>query len=359
MSKYNLLILSIIGVFFGASCQLTHDAESASGQLRQLMLHYTEVPLLDDTDTKTQVGNLSMKLAWKAGDAVAVYDETTQLFYKYELNPAYVGAENGAFDLAAGEATPDFGNHDLHAIYPYDAVSVEGGQLYIETFREREGGYVYSHAKTANEAFSLNDILITRRFKASSLSGVMSFSRMVSLLDLNITMSDETVRSETINKVTFKATGIAGKSPVIFSSGTPSLGRSVGTKDSFTITLTTAPRYSATDFLVRFVPMLPINTLQSETNLGFTFLVENDKYIVGFHRNRNQNFSSGGSTFLDLYEGFYTNRFPSESAAGYTHQSWWCVTKDPNAFNGEITPGVYQNGVLPGSGTGAYEDRPF
>ena len=121
MSINKLLILFIIGTFFGVSCQLTDDAESASGQLGQLMLHYTEVPILDDTETKTQVGSLSMKLSWQSGDAVAVYDETTQLFYKYELNPSYVGSEDGSFILAAGQGTADFGNHDLHAIYPYEA----------------------------------------------------------------------------------------------------------------------------------------------------------------------------------------------------------------------------------------------
>lgn len=349
----------MLGSLFGVSCQLTHDAEPASGQLRQLTLRYTEVPITDEIGTKTQVGSLSMKLSWQAGDAVAVYDETTKLFYKYELNPSYVGAENGAFVLAAGQGTPDFGNHDLHAIYPYSAVSVDGGQLYVTLYPEKSGGYVYSNAKTANDPFTFNDILITRRFKASSLSGVLTFSRMVSLMALNITMSDEVLRSERINKVTFKATGIAGKAPVTFSSGTPSIARNAGTKDSFSIVTSATPRYSATDFLVRFVPMLPINTLQSATNLGMTFLLENDNYIVGFHRNRDQNFSSGGNTFLDLYEGYYTFQFNSESAAGDTHQSWWYVTKDPNPFNGEITPGVYQEGALPGSRTGGYEDRSF
>ena len=351
-----LLLFSVILLpVLSCSRESVQGVSEISAGLNSLTLHYADV--YSETDTKTEVGNVSMELLWKSGDAVAVYDASTQIIYKYELDESYNGKVDGQFNLAAGQDTPEFGEHTLYAIYPYDAVSVSGGSLYVELYPEREGGYTYGGAKSGNEAFSLNDIQITCGFTASSLEGNMAplFNRLVSLMALNVTISDKSLRSETISTVTFKATGIAGKSEVNLSGSTPSLSYNAGDRDAFTLNLATSPRFSATDYVVRFIPMFPVNTLQSASNMGMTFLLENSNVEVGFHRNRNQNFKSGSNTFLDLFEGFYTTLCNGEEDAGDTHLSWWHVAKTSDLAE-DSHAGAYADSGLPGSGAGSYGD---
>ena len=354
-NKYFILFAFTSLALYSCNREVVSETPSGQQELRQLSLVYPDV--YTESDTKTEFGAVTYELLWNSGDAIAVYDASTHAFYKYVLDPSCDQKKTGIFNLADGEATPSFGNHDLHAIYPYDAVSVEGSSLFVELYPEIDGGYTYAGAKAGNEAFAKNDILVTTAFKAAALEEdlVPMVKRLVSLMALNVTISDPKIRDERIHKVTFKATGIAGKAEVTFEDGIPVLEVNAGTRNSFSVNLSPYSYFNATDYVVRFIPMLPINTKQSASNMGLTFLLENDNYEVGFHRNRNQNFKSAGNTFLDLYEGFYTNLFNSEEEAGSTNLSWWHVAKTLD-ISDNATAGAYTNTSLPGSGAGSYAD---
>lgn len=336
--------------FFSCSRDNTRETVQENDTICQLGLRYPEL----DSDTKTQVGNVNLQVVWVNGDAIALFDATENRVYKFELDSGSNGKQDGEFNLAAGQSSPTPG-HDFYAIYPYDAVSLSGSTLKVEVYPEKDGGYVYGGAKSGNEAFALNDILVTDCF--NSLDGrlhvVNDMNRLVTLLAVNVTISDENLRSEIIKKVTFKATGISGIVPVTFSDGKPQIAKNAGTKDSITLTLTTNPKMSASDYVVRFIPLLPVNTLQSASNLGLTILLDSDNYEVGFHRNRNQNLNSGANNFVDLFEGLYTNLVNSEAEAGTTHLSWWHVAKT-DQLSDESDAGTYRNSTLPGSGAGSY-----
>ena len=103
---------------------------------------------------------------------------------------------------------PSYGASDeLYIIYPYDAASLEDGQLYLSIYRdEKEDSYSLS----ANKVFSRNDLLMSGRLTPASLNGDdlktrdITLYRLVALLNLTAGVSDSDLSYETVEKVLLK-----------------------------------------------------------------------------------------------------------------------------------------------------------
>ena len=361
MQAYKLLILSVLAALSFSCTRVQEEGVVLSG-LTELTLHYPEVEVLDDT--KMEIGSVKYEVLWKTGDAVAVYDRTAQKLHKYVLLSSSNNTQDGRFQLASGESQPAAG-HDLYVLYPYHAYSISGSTLYVEIYADRDGGYVYSNEKAGNAPFKLNDILMTNKFvvggtlssttvlpsSSSDLTAKVSFmNRKVALLELNLTMSLEALMGEKITSVVFKAPGIAGKVPVTFSStGSPSIAANSGNRDRFTVITSARPPFAYSGHVVKFVPIFPVNVAN-----GLTFLFENDKYEVGFHRQQSASFGANANTYLNLFEGLYPNQFANEEAAGTTNFSWWCTPQSDVDLEGDAHAGAYKDVPIPVSTPGEY-----
>ena len=140
--------------------------------------------------------------------------------------------------------------------------------------------------------------------------------------------------------------------------GRPSLVRAGGgSQRSITINLPGQPKVASTAAIAEFIPIFPIWVGKDDTHDGFTLIYDTDEVQIGFHREANGYWGSNAVIALNLFEGSYTRAETRSSAVGDLR--WWSARKDDNPFNGDISPGYYQNGNLPGSGAGQYEDRSF
>ena len=362
----------MVALFGAASCTVgNYDRMEDEFVLHSIVANYPSLEL--EADTKTEPGEVVYKMYWNVGDELAIVNVTQGYRVDKYISQSRVRNFEGAGQfIAAGSYT--YNPSDIvFVVYPYAAISIvdDGGVKRLANNKltvTLEDNLSYS--SSSNTLFPRNEIQVSELLSANSLrpfvedaaSLGIDLKRLVVMVRIISHLSSEDVSSLRVNSLTFCAKGIFGTQDVTFSGSTvgstPSLVRSGGGDlNSFTVNLPSRPAAASTSNLVDFVPVFPIWVGRDSEHDGFTVIYDTDDYQIGFHREANGYWGSNAVIALNIFEGTY-NRVATRSLAVGDFR-WWSALKDSNPFNGEITPGVYQNGNLPGSGTGAYEDRAF
>ena len=314
------------------SCNKGGPDSDGTRSLESLQVAYSRIPEVASMDgnTKTAYSNLKYEVNWSEGDDIAIFNKTTGTLYHYTLT-AGSGTTSATFTYAAYPA-PTFGVSDeLYAVYPFDAASVDAGSLYVSIYRDASQD---TYASASNQAFTRNDILVSDKFTLASMSGseatplsLSNMNRMVHLVVLTTTVSNESVKTQPVKQLGIKSKGIAGKALVDLSGSSPVLAVNSGDEDEAVITIPGTPAMSYKDYLVRFVPVFPVNIAQSPNN-GLSFVLYNDDVEAGFHRALSYTLAAGSSTQYFLSDGLFGgNPLAKESAAIYDY-SWWYTPKN-------------------------------
>ncbi len=363
----------MVALFGAASCTVgNYDRMEDEFVLSSFVANYPQLEL--DAETKTEAGEVVYKTYWNVGDEMAIVNVTQGYRVDKYISQKRVRNFEGAGEfLAAGTYT--YNPSDIVFVaYPYAAISIvdDGGvkRLANNKLTVTMADNLSYTSKSNSPMFSRNEIQVSKLLSASTLrsygdeagSPGVDLTRLVGMVRIISHLSSEDIRSLRVNSLTFYAKGIFGTQDVTFSGtkvgSTPSLVRNGGGDlNSFTINLPSRPTAASTTPLAEFVPVFPIWVGRDSNHDGFTLIYDTDEVQIGFHREANGYWGSNAVIALNIFEGAYTRVEKRSQAVGDFR--WWSALKDPNAFNGEITPGVYQDGVMPGSGTGAYEDRSF
>lgn len=122
-----------------ASCNREVLSEPGSGPVGKYQL--TELTAsVEDVGTKTSLAANNV-VKWSTGDRIAVKGADGALHY-YELCEG-AGTSVGTFKLVLGETAATFNvAGDITAIYPANAASLEGGNLYISINQDYAGDYM-------------------------------------------------------------------------------------------------------------------------------------------------------------------------------------------------------------------------
>jgi hypothetical protein len=324
-NKRILLIVSTLAAL--VSCSKVE--EKAVGELSStdFRLEYTDIDIAteisDGIPTKQIVSGVKFETNWEASDAVAVYNATRDELNRYVVKSG-AGTKYAVF--TPDGVAPSYGASDeLYIIYPYDAASLEGGQLYLSIYRdEKEDSYSLS----ANKVFSRNDLLMSERLTPASLNGDdlktrdITLYRLVALLNLTAGVSDSDLSYETVEKVLLKCKGVAGKSAVEFTDGVPSLTPNAGSEDKCIFLTADAPKMASKDYLGRFIPIFPVNMSQDPNN-GFSFILLGDAHEAGFHRALDYTMEGNASVNFFLVNGLFGLYPLYNEADAYTDFSWW------------------------------------
>ncbi len=369
--RNNLLIhlCMMVALIGTTSCTVgKHDHVGDEFILSSIVANYPSLEL--NADTKSEAGEIVYKTYWNAGDEMAIVNVTQGYRVDKFISQSRIrNFEGSGVFVASGSYT--YSPSDIvYAVYPYSAISLvnDGGVMRLANNKLTVSiADNLSYTSVSNSPlFSRNEIQVSRLLQASSLNsgGSLGFdlTRLVAMVLVISHLSSEDIASLNVNSLTFCAKGIAGTQDVTFSGSkvgsTPSLVRSGGGDlDSFTINLPSRPKVASTSAIAQFVPVFPFWVGRDSDHDGFTLLYDTDDYQIGFHREANGYWGSNAVISLNIFEGAYTRVEKRSQAVGDFR--WWSALKDPNPFNGEITPGVYQEGALPGSRTGGYEDRSF
>ena len=326
-----MLVLSVVAAAF-VSCSKNEGNGTSDLSPFDFRLEYTDIP----AETKQSVSNLTFETRWDSSDAVAVYNATKGEINRYVVKS---GAGTSIAVFTPDGTAPSYASSDeLYFIYPYEAASLEGGNLYLSIYRDEEED---SFSLSSNKVFSRNDLLMSRRFKRSSLSeGNLDVSRitlyrLVALVNLTTAVSHDVFSNETIEKVHLKCKGVAGKSAVTFTNGVPSLSTNGGSEDECVFLTADAPKMASKDYLARFVPIFPVNMSQ-ESNGGFSFILESDEYKVGFHRALNYTMKGNANVNYFLINGLFGLNPVAGEPAATTDFSWWYDIKDGISSAGSL-----------------------
>ena len=360
--------LTLLGVISCTSepCEL----ETESFSLSHIVAQYPAIEL--DDETKSEAGEVVYNTYWNVGDEMAVVNVTQGYRVDKYISQRRIKTIQGSGEFVAENSLTYYAGDIVYAVYPYAAISLvdDGGvkRLANNKLTITLSDNLSYTSKSNSPMFSRNDIQVSSLLSASSLRPYgdsegypgITMNRLTGMIRILSHLSSEELVSLSVNSVTVNATGIAGSQDVTFSSNnvgaTPSFVRSGGGSiNSLTVILPGRPKVASTAAIAEFVPFFPIWVGRDDTHDGFSLIYDTDDYQLGFHREANGYWGSNAVIALNIFEGSYTRVKTRSLAVGDLR--WWAVLKDPNPFNGEITPGVYQEGVLPGSGAGQYEDR--
>lgn len=362
--------LALLGTVSCTEEPCAPDTDSFS--LPVIVAQYPSIDL--PQDTKSEAGEVVYNTYWNVGDELAVVNVTQAYRVDKYVSRARIKTLPGTGEFEA-VGNPTYRASDLvYAVYPYSAVSLidDGGVTRLANNKltvSLTDNLSYT-SKTNSPMFSQNDIQVSTLIRASTLRPAgdpegfpgITMTRLTGMIRILSHISSEELSALSINAVTLYATGIAGSQDVTFSSnkagGRPSLVRAGGgSQRSITINLPGQPKVASTAAIAEFIPIFPIWVGKDDTHDGFTLIYDTDEVQIGFHREANGYWGSNAVIALNLFEGSYTRAETRSSAVGDLR--WWSARKDDNPFNGDISPGSYQNGNLPGSGAGQYEERPL
>ncbi len=373
MRKFCIHLCVMVVLLGTASCTVG-NYERAEDQfvLSSFLANYP--PLELDADTKSEAGEVVYKMYWNVGDELAIVNVTQGYRVDKYISQSRVRNFEGAGQfLAAGTYT--YSPTDIVFIaYPYAAISLvdDGGvkRLANNKLTVTLADNLSYSSKSNSPVFARNEIQVSSLLSANSLrsygdaagSPGIDLTRLVAMLRVVSHLSSEDIASLSLNSLEFCAKGISGTQDVTFSGSTvgstPSFVRSGGgDRNSLTVNLPNRPTAVSASAIVEFIPVFPIWVGRDSEHDGFSLIYDTDDRQMGFRREVNGYWGSNAVIVLNIYEGTYTRVATRSLAVGDLR--WWSALKDSNPFNGEITPGVYQEGTLPGSSTGAYEDRSF
>ncbi len=361
----------MVALFGAASCTVgNYERTEDEFVLSSIVAKYP--PLELDSDTKTEAGEIVYKMYWNVGDELAIVNVTQGYRVDKYISQSRVRNFEGAGQFLAADSYTYSPSDIVFVVYPYAAISIvdDGGvkRLANNKLTVTLADNLSYTSKSNSPMFSRNEIQVSDLLSASSLrpfveeagSLGIDLKRLVGMVRIISHVSSEDISSLRVNSLTFCAKGIFGTQDVTFSGSsvgsTPSLVRSGGGDlNSFTVNLPNRPTAASASALAEFVPVFPIWVGRDSEPDGFTLIYDTDDRQIGFHREANGYWGSNAVIALNLFEGSYTRVATRSLAVGDFR--WWSALKDSNPFNGEITPGVYREGVLPGSGAGQYEDR--
>ena len=90
----------------------------------------------EDVNTKNEMGSVNYDVYWTAGDQIAIVNMGNGAIHRYTVNSSSVGKIKGVFDA---NAEYSYGDEDqLVAVYPYDAASWSGSNLFVTLNNEVE-----------------------------------------------------------------------------------------------------------------------------------------------------------------------------------------------------------------------------
>ncbi len=341
MSKTLLPMVLALGVLLPISCDKISEATPQTSPVGMIGAYYTEI---EEPDVKNSITNLNWTVGWSSGDAIAVVNLGTGAIAKYTIQSSYVGKNYGIFDHADGNA----GDGELVAVYPYSAASWEDGTLYVTLEDEVVYNASNSYSSGQKPAFATNDIQITAKMSATDLSNELYFYRVVGLITVTANVSLDEFIGQTVSDAVISVGGtsrIAGKAPVVFTGSVPSVARNSSTLSEVNVTLSSLPKISSSNYMVRFIPVFPYST---HNGICFEFLT--DQYRLGFFRKISWNASVNNNTNFVLFPGGFTQVFSKEEAT--TDGTWWYSLKE----GGLDQAGSYDGGNEMGSSAGGFEE---
>ncbi len=375
VNRSNILLLLCVGLTLMGAVSCTREMRDSEEDVFTLPAFMAKYPVIElNEDTKSEAGEVIYNTYWNVGDEMALVNVTQGYRVDKYISQSRIKTVEGAGQFVA-EGSPTYNSSDIvYAVYPYAAISLvnDGGVMRLANNKltiTLTDNLSYT-SKANSPMFSKNDIQVSSLIAASSMRAQgaaegypgITMNRLTGMLRVLSHVSSEDLAPLRINSVTLNATGIAGSQDVVFS------GSSVGAKPSFastgggslnslTVNLTGRPTVASTATIVEFVPFFPIWMGRDTTHDGFSLIYNTDDYQLGFHREANGYWRSNAVIALNIFEGSYTRVANRTLAVG--DLLWWAALKTDHPFNGDITPGVYREGVLPGSGAGQYEERPL
>ncbi len=375
VNRSHILLLLCVGLTLPGAVSCTREMRDSEEDTFILSAFIAKYPVIElDEDTKSEAGGVIYNTYWNVGDEMALVNVTQGYRVDKYISQSRIINTQGAGQFVA-EGTVTYNSNDIvYAVYPYAAISlVDDGsvkRLANNKLTITLTDNLSYTSKSNSPMFSRNDIQVSSLIRASSMRANgsadgypgITMNRLTGMLRVLSHVSDEDLASIRINSVTLNASGIAGSQDVTFSGSnvgaTPSFSsRGGGSLNSLTVNLTNRPTVASTATIAEFIPFFPIWMGRDDTHDGFSLVYNTDDYQLGFHREANGYWRSNAVIALNIFEGSYTRVANRSLAVG--DLLWWGIRTDDNPFNGEITPGMYQEGNMPGSGTGAYEDRVF
>ena len=350
MKKGNLVLLPIFALASLVACEKNTQVEAPEEgvfTVSRISADYTPV---SEVETKNEIGPVSFEVYWTEGDKIAIVNMDNGTIHSYTVNGSSVGKKNGVFDA---DATYEYSNGDrLVAVYPYDAASWSGGNLYV-TLKD---AVEYRNAKII-PAFAANDIQVSKimtgaQFKSLiAASSSLSFYRMVGLVTLTCVVSPAELRAQTAFELALYNEGICGTTQVTFNDdGVPEVAASSGTGSNnsrLAIALNPGHDMSSISYVVKFIPVIPVNE-----NKGFSFVLRTEDYDAGFYLKQDKTITSNLVQSFVIYDGNYTQ--VASQMVATTHHDWWWGAKVAYANAGSFVS--VPEMVVGGNTAGSFEN---
>ncbi len=316
MGRTLSLAVFTMSILLQISCDKIPEEKTKTSPVERIGAYYDEI---EEPDVKNTISNLKWTVGWSSGDAIAVVNLGTGAIAKYTVQSSYIGKNYGIFDYADGNA----GDGDLVAVYPYSAASWENGTLYVTLEDEVVYNASNSYGSGQKPAFATNDIQITAKMSAADLSNELEFYRVVGLITVTANVSLDEFIGQTVSEAVISVGGssrLAGKAPVVFNGNIPSVARNSSTLSQVNITLSSLPKISSANYMVRFIPVFPYST-----HNGICFEFVTDSYRMGFLRKISWNASVNNNTNFVLFPGGFTQVLSKEEAT--VDATWWYSLK--------------------------------
>ena len=344
MKSGSIILTPFLILCFLPACVKQSNLESEeSFSVSRITADYTPV----EEATKNQIGSVNYDVYWSSGDQIAIVNMTQNTINRYTVNSSSVGKIKGVFD-ANGEYSYADGDQ-LVAVYPYDAASWSSGNLYV-TLKDE-----VAYSSSNNSAFSDNDIQVSSlmtgaQFKTlSANSSSLPFYRMVAFFTVTCVFSGSELRAQYASEMAFCHNGICGIAQVQFNDGVPSVAVNSGQGNSLTIALPDQHKMSSVSYVVKFIPVFPVNV-----NTGLAFVLKTQDYESGFYLEQAATIAARKNQSFVLFDGNYT-QVPSRLEATNHLTWWWC---DRSIDFGDFNAGSFltpqEIGSLGGNSAGSF-----
>lgn len=303
--------------------------------------------LENSEETKNTISQVSYKVQWSNTDRIAIVNLTQNKVFEYKVTNA--PSIKGTFSPADGVTIQDsdFVPGDfICAVFPYAAASVSGNHLYVTL----TNGLSFT-SRAVSEAFSNNDIQVSARLAYSSEDMTepisLDLQRKVAFVSVSSHISEEYLKSESIQSLEIRASGLAGTTEITFNgSNEPVIGNNAGSSDAMLV-CPVSKTLSTISESAQFLPVFPASLTS-----GITFTFVTSSYVIGFHRQGSITaLTSEHNNSYPLFSGAYT-RVNSEELAT-SDKTWWIAPKTSD-LSDDSDAGAYRDSYLPGSGAGSY-----